>query len=481
MSEKLDSIFKYFDDHQELYIKRLSDAVAIQSVSAWPEKRNECIKMMEVTAEYMKKELGFQVELSPVANEIRPNGDEIPSPPILLASLGDDPNKSTLCIYGHLDVQPAAVEDGWNTDPFVLVEKDGKLFGRGSTDDKGPVLCWLNCIEAYQKLGIDIPVNLKFVLEGLEEVTSAGLDDLLYKIKDTFLKDVENVCISDNHWLGKNKPCITYGLRGICYFYLEIECANKDLHSGGYGGSVHEAMTDLIHIMSSLVDVNGKILIPGVCDAVLPLSDEEKKIYEDIDFDPKMFQEDIGANKLIKSTKEGLLMNRWRFPSLSLHGIEGAFSGPGSKTVIPGKVIGKFSIRLVPNQKTKDVESLTLKYIEQIHKESGSPNKLNAVAEEGGSDAWVGDLNSHNFTAGKKAMKTVFGIEPDLTREGGSIPVALTFQQIIGKSVLLLPVGACDDGAHSQSEKIDRSNYMNGMKVMAVYLEELSKCYTSTD
>lgn len=141
-------------------------------------------------------------------------------------------------MYGHLDVQPALIEDGWDTEPFVLTERDGKLFGRGSTDDKGPVLCWLHAIEGFQTLGIDLPVNVKFIFEGMEESGSEGLDELLFARKDTFLADVDYVCISDNYWLGKEKPCITYGLRGVCYFFIEVQCADKDLHSGVFGGTV---------------------------------------------------------------------------------------------------------------------------------------------------------------------------------------------------------------------------------------------------
>lgn len=137
-----------------------------------------------------------------------------------------------------MDVQPALIEDGWDTEPFELTEKDGKLYGRGSTDDKGPVLCWIHAIEGFQKLGIEIPVNIKFIFEGMEESGSEGLDELLFARKDSFLADVDYVCISDNYWLGKEKPCITYGLRGVCYFFVEIQCAAKDLHSGVFGGNV---------------------------------------------------------------------------------------------------------------------------------------------------------------------------------------------------------------------------------------------------
>lgn len=244
-----------------------------------------------------------------------------------------DPAKKTVAIYGHLDVQPALKEDGWGSEPFVLTERNEKLYGRGSSDDKGPVLGWINAVEAYQKLGLEVPVNIKFIFEGMEESGSEGLDDLLHARK-AFFKDVDYVCISDNYWLGTTQPCITYGLRGICYFGLEVECAVKDLHSGVFGGTVHEAMTDLIHLMGMLVDKNGRILVPNVYREVAPLMPSEKEIYDKITFDVDAYRADMGTTKLLHNEeKTALLMHRWRYPSLSLHGIEGAFSDPGQKTV----------------------------------------------------------------------------------------------------------------------------------------------------
>lgn len=207
-------------------------------MSAWPEKRDDIKKMVQWTADKLKL-LGADVQLRDVGMQDLEDGKKIPLPPVILANLGNDPNKKTVCIYGHLDVQPALKSDGWNTEPFVLTEKDGKLYGRGATDDKGPVLCWIHALEAYKKIGVSVPVNLKFVFEGMEESGSEGLDDLLYAEKDGFLKGVDYVCISDNYWLGTEKPCITYGLRGITYFFIEIRCAEKDLHSGVFGGTVY--------------------------------------------------------------------------------------------------------------------------------------------------------------------------------------------------------------------------------------------------
>lgn len=198
--------------------------------------------------------LGVKVELADVGEQKLSDGTKIKLPNVILGTYGTDKAKKTVLIYGHLDVQPAQVSDGWDTEPFVLTEKNKKLYGRGSTDDKGPVLSWLNVIEAYQKLNEPFPVNVKFVLESMEEYGSDGLEDLLKSLKHTFLSDVDFVVISDSYWLGKEKPCLQYGLRykqiisylnlflflfrGICYFFLDVECSSKDLHSGCFGGTM---------------------------------------------------------------------------------------------------------------------------------------------------------------------------------------------------------------------------------------------------
>ncbi|KAK7490769.1 hypothetical protein BaRGS_00017998 [Batillaria attramentaria] len=469
----MDKLFEYVDKNQDRYVKLLEEAVAIKSVSAWPETRPEIRRMVTWTKELLEK-LGSTCNLEELGQQTLPDGSKIELPPVLMGQLGNDPKKKTLLVYGHLDVQPAQKDDGWDTEPFVLTEVDGKLYGRGSTDDKGPVLDWINAIQAMQELKMDVPVNLKFVFEGMEESGSEGLDDLIARKKDSFLQGVDYVCISDNYWLGKKKPCITYGLRGICYFQLEVECAKMDLHSGVFGGTVHEAMTDLIALMGALVDVKGKILVPGVYDTVKPLTADEKALYDPIDFDMEDYRNDLGAPKLIHDKKEDVLMHRWRYPSLSLHGIEGAFSAPGAKTVIPRKVIGKFSIRLVPDQEPDKIEQLVRQYIDKLHKDRGSPNTIKVSMGHGGRP-WVSDFNDPNYLAGRAAIKKVFGVEPDLTREGGSIPVTLTFQEATQKNVMLLPIGSCDDGAHSQNEKINRTNYINGIKLLAAYMDELSK------
>ncbi|PAV76688.1 hypothetical protein WR25_22214 [Diploscapter pachys] len=469
--EILKAIFSEIDSRQDDFVEVLREAVAIESVSGEPERRPQCVKMIQWTQKRLEA-LGATTELIDIGTQ-KIDGKDVGLPPILFAKLGSDKSKKTVLIYGHLDVQPAAKEDGWNSEPFKLEERDGKLFGRGSTDDKGPALGWLNAIDVMQKLGVEIPVNIKFVYEGMEESGSIGLDETLEKRKTDFLHDVDFCCISDNYWLGKGKPCLTYGLRGICYFFLEVTCAKQDLHSGCFGGTVHEAMNDLVWMMSQLTDVNGRINIPGLYEMVAPMTDAERESYSNIDFDPEDYKNDLGAFGLVKQSKEELLMNRWRLPCLSLHGIEGAFSSAGAKTCIPAKVIGKFSIRIVPNMTHQEVDKIVVDHLNAVWKTRGSPNKFVATAHHGG-QPWLADFRDSNFAAGSKALKRVFGVEPDFTREGGSIPVILTFQKLTGKSVMLLPMGASDDMAHSQNEKLNRKNYVEGMKVFATYLLELA-------
>ncbi|XP_050718400.1 cytosolic non-specific dipeptidase-like isoform X3 [Eriocheir sinensis] len=497
LPESLKKIFKYVDDNKERFIDVLREAVAIQSVSAWPEKRQEIVRQME-WAKTKLEALGATCTLNDIGEQILPTGKKIALPPVLTGQLGNNRKKNTLLVYGHLDVQPALLGDGWDTEPFVLTEMNGKLYGRGASDDKGPVIGWLHAIEAYQKNGLDVPVNIKFVLEGMEESGSEGLEEFLTaegieeptpgkedkdrkaekkkkELKDRFLYGTDFVCISDNYWLGTEKPCITYGLRGICYFTITVECCKKDLHSGVFGGTVHEAMADLIYLMDNLVDGKGKILIPGIMDDVAELTPEEEKLYADIDFDLDEYRHDMGHSRLIHhGDKVKTLMARWRYPSLSIHGIEGAFSEGGAKTVIPRKVIGKFSIRIVPNQVPEVVSQQTCDYLNQKWQERGSCNFMKASLHHSGIH-WLSDPNHPHIQAGRRAVRHTFGVDPDLTRDGCSIPITLVMQKATGKNVMLLPMGASDDGAHSQNEKIDIRNYIEGTKLMAAYLLEVSK------
>lgn len=199
--------------------------------------------------------------------------------------------------------------DGWSCEPFYLTEEGNHLYGRGASDDKGPVMGWFHAIEAYVKGNIKLPLNVRILLESMEECGSNGLANLLQQQKEEFLKDVDVVVISDNFWLGKKKPCLTYGMRGVCYFFLEVEMGAKDLHSGVFGGTCHEAMPDLIWLLNQLVGSEGQILVPGMMDNVCPLLPEEEELYKDIDFDLEDYQQDAGFRGL-------------RFPGNKVNGTE---------------------------------------------------------------------------------------------------------------------------------------------------------------
>merc|ERR1740124_40255 len=258
--------------------------------------------MMRWTLTHIER-LGGKASLLPNPNSTAARA----LPPILLGDFVVDPKMKTVCVYGHLDVQPAKKEDGWDSDPFILTERDGKLFGRGTTDDKGPALSWLWVIEAYQALNVPLPVNVKLLFEGMEESGSEGMFETIADLAKPgkFLNDVDFFCISDNYWLGKTKPCITYGLRGIAYFEVSVRCAEQDLHSGVIGGTIHEGMTDLVKLMASLVDsATGEILVNDIMRDVDEVTDDEEKIYESIDFDIDAYRDEI---KVCSSGKKLLL------------------------------------------------------------------------------------------------------------------------------------------------------------------------------
>ncbi|KAM4688465.1 beta-Ala-His dipeptidase-like [Discoglossus pictus] len=471
----VDGMFSYIDVHQDEFVQDLKEWLAVPSDSSDPLLREELTRMVNITAERVRA-LGATVDLIDMGTETLSDGQIIPYPPAILAELGKDASKVTLCIYGHVDVQPAKKEDGWSTDPYTMTEINGNLHARGASDDKGPVLAWIHAVETYKALKQDIPVNLKFIIEGVEEIGSPGLEELVNG-HNQFFSNVDYIVISDNAWLSR-KPALTYGTRGNAYFFVEVDGGKRDLHSGTHGGIIHEAMTDLIALLAGLVDSSGHILIPGIYDDVAPLTEEERALYKDIDFDLEEHKNGSGVNAFLQSTKEEVLQHMWRYPSLSIHGIEGAFYGTGSKTVIPSKVIGKFSIRQVPNMNIEVVKIQVTKYLEDMFVKLKSPNKLK-VTMHIGVFPWVANISDPQYEAARNAIIKVFGVKPDMIRDGSTIPIAKTFQSLTKKSVMMLPIGGADDGEHSQNEKISRYNYIQGTKVFAAFFLELSKLHNN--
>lgn len=477
--EKLDlePLFQKIEELKVQFLNRLAQAIAIPSVSADELLRPRVVEM----AEFLSSELGnlgFQdTQLKYLGTQPPPVADKnLQLPPVVLSRFGNDPAKKTVLVYGHYDVQPALLEDGWATEPFKMhYDKAAEiLYGRGTTDDKGPVLGWLNVVEAHNALGWELPVNLVCCFEGMEESGSIGLDALIAQEAQNYFKTVDTVCISDNYWLGTTKPVLTYGLRGCNYYQIAIKGPGADLHSGIFGGVIAEPMVDLVQVMSKLVDNKGNILIPGVAEMVAPLTEKEDALYDDIDFTVDELHAAAGSETGLYDNKKDILKHRWRYPSLSIHGIEGAFHGAGAKTVIPSRVVGKFSIRTVPDIDSAKLDKLVIDYVEKVFSELSSKNQMTAELIHDGA-YWVSDPFNESFTAASKATEHVWNIKPDFTREGGSIPITLTFEQELKTQVLLLPMGRGDDGAHSINEKLNVSNFINGCKTLGAYLHYYAK------
>ncbi|KAM9431805.1 cytosolic non-specific dipeptidase [Clarias gariepinus] len=468
---RFNDLIDYVDKHQEEYVQALREWVSIESDSSDVTKRVELQRMMGVVEEKLRGMKG-SVALMDVGTQTLEDGSVVPLPKVVTAVFGEDENKHTVCVYGHMDVQPARREDGWATDPYNLTEINGNLYGRGASDNKAPVLAWIHAVEAYKALDMELPVNVKFLIEGMEETGSNGLDALVEAQRDAFFSDVDYIIISDCGWQSA-RPALTYGTRGNCYFYAQVEGPKQDLHSGVDGGAVVEPMTDLIAILNTLISASGQILIPGVTDAVANFTEEERKIYEEVDFDLETYRSTIGVDRLMYDNKVDLLAHLWRFPTVSIHGIEGAFAGFGTKTVIPAKVTAKFSIRQVPNMDPAVVEKQVTDHLHTVFAQRKSPNKLK-VEMVIGAKPWLAETKHPLYEAGKRAVKSVFNVEPEMIREGGTIPIARTFQDVTKKDIIMLPIGGFDDGLHSQNEKISRYNYIEGTKLFIAYLHEVS-------
>ncbi|PSN48737.1 Cytosolic non-specific dipeptidase, partial [Blattella germanica] len=359
------------EHNKENYINELREAVRIKSVSIDPDLRVEVNRMVFWFEDVLKK-TGFKTEICETGFQDEKSG--LKYPPILLASFKGSAKKRTILFYGHLDVYPAEKSEGWHTDPFDLIERGDKLYGRGSSDNKGPVLAWINALNAYRDSEVELPVHIKVILEGMEESFSEGFEELCNK-KKAFFKDIDYVCISDGSWIGTSRPCISYGFRGLCHFRIDVECAKKHLDSGTYGGVLNEALADLIYMLGSLTDKDGKILVPGIYTDVAKLTTTEDDAMKKIDIDLIRYKEGSGIKKLLfKEDKVKILHHLWRFPSLSYHKIDHINGSKSPLDCVPGKVSGRFSLRIVPNQTTKRVEKLVTDYLKKKWKEYGSGN-----------------------------------------------------------------------------------------------------------
>ncbi|MFX0185321.1 MAG: M20/M25/M40 family metallo-hydrolase [Candidatus Hodarchaeota archaeon] len=443
----------------------LKQLVAFESVSSDKGKVESSRKAAEFIKANLEK-IGVQIQLIENAKE----GNN----PIIFGKLGEDPEKKSVLFYSHYDVQPAKIEDGWDSDPFTLIEKeDGYLYGRGVNDDKGPIAATFFAIKELLENKETLPVNIRILYEGEEESSSEGFEETVTKHKDYFGK-LDGIIVLDSSWFTDQRPSIDYGTRGIAYMAIEISGLSQDQHSGLVGGSIREPMTDLIYLFSKLLNLNGVVLIKGFYDKVKPVSEEEKLLYENLEFSLEEYKKSIGVDKVLAEDPIQTMMNMWRNPSLTIHGIQGAFSESGSKTVVPSRVIGKVSMRLVPDQESTEIEELFRNYVKKEFEKTDSPNKLK-ITTLGVGDWWYGNVKNNIYKAGTKAIKEYWKMDPDFTRSGGSIPIIPFMEKTLNAPAMILGVGQASDGAHSQNERLQLKNLIGGKEVIKLLLKNISK------
>nr|XP_037277553.1 LOW QUALITY PROTEIN: cytosolic non-specific dipeptidase-like [Rhipicephalus microplus] len=474
ISKDLASVFRIIEEDKDVMLSWLKELVAIPTVSAELSHRQDIMRLIEQTQEKLKKH-GVHVTLEPLGDQRLSDGSKVPYPPLLLASTTHDAKRKTLCVYGHLDVQPARKDDGWDTEPFQPVEKDGRLYGRGTAHNKGPLTACIWALCAYLQTAGRPPLNVRMMIDSMQEVDSEGIAAYLKSSKKSdLLGGIDYVCIADGVWLRPKSPCLTYALRGICHFQVEVTCADADLHSGIFGGTVIEAMPDLMYLLNSLTDAEGRIKVPGIYDEVLPLTHEERKVYEGVEFNVEEYRKELGIARLATTDKVELLMRRWRYPTLSIHGVEGAHWSAGDKAVIPGRVVGKFSIRTVPNQKVQKVRECVEKHLQEQFRKRGSPNQVKVITSHC-VDPWFTDPSGPNFQAAEAAVKDAYGLVPDKTRGGFTVGPAKLIQEHVCRDVLVMPINPPGCGFHSQNEHISVTDLVAGAKLFAAYMYELSK------
>lgn len=447
----------YLDQHQDRFLADLLELLRIPSISASPEHRGEVARCAEWLAEHMRG-LGLEhVTVIPTAGH-----------PVVYADWLHAPGRPTVLVYNHYDVQPVDPLDEWHSPPFEPVIKDGRLTARGSADDKGQLFLHLKAVEALLRADGGLPVNLKFLYEGEEEIGSEHLEPLLEAERERLRADF--VVVSDTAMFDRGLPSICYGLRGIAYFQVDLEGPNTDLHSGAFGGAVANPAEILARLIARLKDDQGRIQVPSFYDAVRPLSELERAEIARLPFDEARYRAELGVGALWGEAGFSVLERVWARPTLEVCGLWGGFQGAGGKTVIPARAGAKLSCRLVPDQDPAVITALVERHLRAICPPSV---KLRFTAMHGGRPS-ITPIDHPAVKAAVRALKSGFGADPVFVRAGGSIPVVASFESILGLSTILLGFGLPDEHNHAPNEWFDLGNFRDGMKSVAHLWEEIA-------
>ena len=451
-------IIEYIQQNHDRYIGELTEFLRIPSVSTDPE-HNEAVK---TAAEFVARQLQ---EAGMTTVEIFPTEGH----PIVYAERLVEEAKPTLLVYGHYDVQPVDPIELWESAPFEPTIRNGELYARGAADDKGQVFIHFKSAEAFLNTSRQLPVNIKYLIEGEEEIGSPHLDPFIETHQDLLKADV--AMVSDTAMFAHGVPSICYGLRGLAYFQLDLQGAHTDLHSGSFGGTVVNPAFELSKILTAMKDEAGRITIPHFYDDVRKLTEREKAEFARLPFDESTYKKAIGLKEL--SGEEGCtpLERLWVRPTFEINGLKSGFTGKGAKTVLPAKAMAKVSMRLVPDQ---DPEKIADLFEDYVHALTPSSVHLETTRMHGGKP-WVASLDHPALRAATQAIKKGFGKEPVFQREGGSIPVVATFAELLNIPSVLMGIGLPDENAHAPNEKLNLDNFYAGIKSSAYFLDELSR------
>ena len=441
----------YQQKNKDRFLNELLELLRIPSISARSEHKPDMVKCAEAVKQRLLEAGADKAEVFPTAGH-----------PVVYGEKIIDPKKPTVLVYGHYDVQPVEPLELWHSGPFDPVIKDGKIFARGSCDDKGQFYMHVKALETMVQTK-SLVTNIKFCIEGEEEVGSSHLADFVKSHKDLLKADV--VLISDTAMLSLENPSIDIGVRGLSYIEVEVTGPNRDLHSGVYGGAVANPITILAKMIASLHDENNHITIPGFYDDVVIATTEERKKLNAAPYNEKEYKDDLGVKELWG--EKGFTTNERTGirPTLEVNGIWGGYIGEGSKTVLPSKAFAKISARLVPNQDSNKITDLLIAHLKKI---APPTVEVKAVPHHGG-EPYMTPIDSKAYKAAAAAIKDTFGKEPIPVRGGGSIPICSLFEQELGIKIVFMGFGLDSDNLHSPNEKFNLDNYYKGIETIPYF------------
>ncbi len=451
----IEKVIARLENGKQEAIDELIEFLRFPSVSADPAHKDD----IRAAAGWLQKKMtaaGVKMELH-----------ETEGHPILYGERLDNPGGPTILIYGHYDVQPPDPLDEWDNPPFEPVIKDGRVVARGATDDKGQMYTHVKAVEAWLAEADKLPINVKFLIEGEEEVSSVNLPIYLKENKEKLACDI--VVISDCAQFDHGMPAITFGLKGLTYHEVRIQGPSADLHSGSFGGTVANPANILAELIGKMRDENGRVLIPGFYDDVVEVSDWEKNQYTELPFDEEAYRKVTGVPKLFGEEGFSTIERRWARPTLDVNGIWGGYQGEGAKTIIPAKAGAKISMRLVPNQDPEKIGKLFNDFVN-----ANTPDTVTVeVIDMSGGNPFLLSPDSVFFEKASVAIERAFGKKPLFIREGGSIPITQTFKDVLGVDTLLLGWGQNDDKTHSPNEQFDLGDYHRGALASAHLIDLL--------